>query len=654
MTGTVNGIIRIGPEPFERDAKGMLASRIGTIFLRTPGFVTMKGIHAMQRMAFIEELNARREAKGEPPLTEAEVDAEIAESVDLLFDENFALIRPDPRNMPLALRGDEFLQQFVSKRKIRYLNIQNQMVRDALRTRGEAWRMAPIPRFEEEIRKMIEDSRVGISGRAIYFYNHLTGTRFLTLGNFRTLGQMADDELRQHLQEIAKNLTARNRFANPEVDILPRGALPTELFAKYNFETLTDAEVRGAYERLLAHFESSVHEPHLLRDDVEDPGWRKALTAVLVQKANETGVSAVIEGLSPEFFMQIEWLPGGRVEDGELFFDHVFDEADAHPEDEQLRRLCDHRARAILFNYLREYSQIEYVNIGRTRRSLSGRKGQGPRALVYIVEMKERHRPQPSVKIIRIQRWTVASHLAEGKPLLQSMLEAEDYTDYVMDRRLGARQLGMHLPTAMIPRTFRETVCDSSGCCQYVWTGYFERDYISGCATDKVPENLYASDAFCQSFFRLLGQAAASNLVVGRAAVESGKTIFDDGDEVIIMNALGLPERLVLVEPTGAFTNYRRAYAETIADYAKALNKRKHLIRNFEAIARIYTNAFEDELARIQQTYREHRAGFDALFRDRQVDENGSMAYRWRCVLQRLDVVNAHALAVHLRDYIDF
>ncbi|MBO7181761.1 MAG: hypothetical protein J6V91_03130, partial [Kiritimatiellae bacterium] len=150
------GIIRIGPEPFARDAKGMLASRIGTIFLRTPGFVTMKGIHAMQRMAFIEELNRRREERGEPPLTDAEVDAEIAESVDLLFDENYALIRPDPRNMPLALRGDDFLQQFVSKRKIRYLNIQNQLVRDALRTRGEAWRMAPIPRFEEEIRKMIE------------------------------------------------------------------------------------------------------------------------------------------------------------------------------------------------------------------------------------------------------------------------------------------------------------------------------------------------------------------------------------------------------------------------------------------------------------------------------------------------------------------
>lgn len=649
-----SGILRLGPEPFAKDAKGMLATRIGTIFLRTPGLVTLKGIHAMQRMAWIETLNRRREEAGKPPLTEAEEAAEIAESVDLLFDENYALIRPDPKNMLLAIRGDEFLQQFVSKRKIRYLNIQNKQVRDALRTRGEAWRMAPVPRFEEEIRTMIENARVGINGRAIYFYNHLTGTRFLTLTNFRSLEALPNDELRAHLAEITSNLQRRNRFANPEIDFLPRGAMPIDAFTRYDFETISDEALRTAYGRLLALFTTSVHEPCLLRDDIEDPGWRKALSAVLVQKANETGVAAIIEGLSPEFFMQIEWLPGGRVEEGELFFDSIFAEADANPKDEQLRRLCDHRARAILFNYLREYSQIEYVNIGRTRRSLSGRKGQGPRALVYIVEMKERHRPQPAVKIIRIQRWTVASHLAEGKPLLQSMMEAEDYTDYVMDRRLGARQLGMHLPSFMLPRTFRETVCDRNGGCYHIWTGYFERDYISGCATNKIPENFYASEAFCQCFFRLLGQAAAPNLIVGRATVDGGKTIFDDGDEVIVMNGLGLPERLVLSEPTGSFLNYQRAYTETIGDYAAALNKRKHLIPNFEVMAQLYVEAFEDELARIQRVYREHRAGFDALFRDQQVDENGSMAYRWRCVLKRLDDVNAHALAVHLRDYINF
>lgn len=647
-------VLRLGPAPLSRNEKGVLQTRIGTIFLRTPGLVTTKGIHAMQRLAWIDALNERRAAAGEPALTEQEVEAEIAMSVDLLFDEEYALIRPDPNNMPLAIRGDELLQQFVSKRKIRYLNIQNKQVRDALRARGEAWRMAPIPRFEEEIRRMIIASKVGIGGAPIYYYNHLTGTRFLTLDGLRSIGTMPMADQRFLMTEIAKNLQAYNRFANPEIDFLPSKAVPISLFTSEDFEGMDDATFTATYKRLLVAFERAILEPYLRRDDIDNPDWRKALSAALIHKGNDTGVTAVIEGLSPEFFMQIEWLPGGRMEEEELFFDPIFAEADAHPEDEQLARLCDHRARAILFNYIREYSQIEYVNIGRTRRSLSGRTGQGPRASVYIVELKEQHRPQPQVKIIRIQRWTVASHLASGHPLLQSMIEAEDYTDYVMDRRLGARQLGMHLPSIMIPRTFRETVRDSSGFTHNVWTGYFERDYIAGRATSKVPESFFASDAFTQAFFRLLGQAAAPNIIIGRATVEGGRTIFDDGDEVILLNAFQLPERLILSEPTGAFVNYDRPYSETIADYAIALNKRKPFIANFEGAANMFVNSFEDELTRLQRIYRDRRKGFDMLFRDRPMDVNGSIAYRWKCVLARLDAVNPRALSRQLRDYIQF
>ena len=622
-------IIRLGPEIFAKDAKGTLQTRIGTIFLRTPGLITIRGIHAMQRLAFIDALNKRRAAQGLPKLTQKEEEAEIAESVDLLFDENYALIRPDPDNMPVAIRGDEFLQKFVSKRKIRYLNIQNRQVRDALRTRGEAWRMAPVPRFEEEIRALIKNAHVGIDGRAIYYYNHLTGTRFLTLGAFRSLGALPAEELRTLLEEIHLNAGRANRFANPEIDSLPHGALPAELRQGIDFAAMDGPTLRATYQRLLAAFESAVDDP-CLRE-----------------------VSAVIEGLSPEYFMQIEWLPGGRVEEGELFFDPVFMEADRHPEDEALQHLCDPRARAILFNYVREYSQIEYVNIGRTRRSLSQRKGQGPRALVYIVELKERHRPRPQVKIIRIQRWTVATHLAAGRPLLQAIIDAEDYTDYVMDRRLGARQLGMHLPPLMVPRTFREIVKTPDGSAQSVQTGYFERDYISGFATNKIPENFYASPAFRQGLCRLLGQAAAPNIIVGRAAVEGGRTIFDDGDEVILLNAFQLPDRLILAEPTGSFVNYKRPYGETIADYAAAMNRRKHLFPDFKLAARIFVDSFEDELARIQRLYRERRDGFDGLFRDRPLDENGSISWRWKCVLKRLDAVNAHALACQLMDCID-
>ena len=72
----------IGEKIFAKDAEGNLLSRIGTIFFRTPGLVTKKGVHAMQRLMWIEELNAERAKAGLPAMTEAEEDAEMSESVD--------------------------------------------------------------------------------------------------------------------------------------------------------------------------------------------------------------------------------------------------------------------------------------------------------------------------------------------------------------------------------------------------------------------------------------------------------------------------------------------------------------------------------------------------------------------------------------------
>lgn len=48
---------------FENDAEGKLLCRIGTIFFKMPGLVMRKGVHAMQRMMWIDELNAAHAAK---------------------------------------------------------------------------------------------------------------------------------------------------------------------------------------------------------------------------------------------------------------------------------------------------------------------------------------------------------------------------------------------------------------------------------------------------------------------------------------------------------------------------------------------------------------------------------------------------------------
>ena len=120
----------------EKDPSGRLLSRIGTVFLRTPGLVTKQGVHALQRMVWIDSLNAERAAAGMEPLSREEEDAELAQSVDLVFTDDCVLIRPDPARMDLAFQADEVLQTMVSKRLVRFLNTHSAKVRNALRARG--------------------------------------------------------------------------------------------------------------------------------------------------------------------------------------------------------------------------------------------------------------------------------------------------------------------------------------------------------------------------------------------------------------------------------------------------------------------------------------------------------------------------------------
>ena len=127
----------IGPSLFECDANGRRKSHIGTIFPDRGTLVTLPGIHATQRLAFIDWLNEQRWLQGRPQLAEAEEEAEFARSVDLIFEEDQVLIRPDPAQMGLAFTADELLATLVSKRRIRFLFLMDPKVRDALKVHGK-------------------------------------------------------------------------------------------------------------------------------------------------------------------------------------------------------------------------------------------------------------------------------------------------------------------------------------------------------------------------------------------------------------------------------------------------------------------------------------------------------------------------------------
>ena len=140
----------IGEPIFAKAPDGTLLSRVGTMFFKTPGLVTKRGVHAMQRAMWVDHLNEDRAAAGLQPLSAAEEEAEFAESVDLIFTDDHVLIRSDPDRMDLAFRADEEIQKLVNKRRVRFLNTHAAKVRNALRDRGENWRMTRAPISQED------------------------------------------------------------------------------------------------------------------------------------------------------------------------------------------------------------------------------------------------------------------------------------------------------------------------------------------------------------------------------------------------------------------------------------------------------------------------------------------------------------------------
>src|SRR5208283_2528474 len=116
---------------------------------------------------------------------------------------------------------------------------------------------------------------------------------------------------------------------------------------------------RAKFTELCEHFRSAVHEG-FRQDGTQSKAWCERMISTLFLEGSETETDQILSGLSPEFSMQIEWLPGGRFEEGEFLFDSIFDEAASRPEDGELQRLCDPRAKGIIFNLIREYGDLDY------------------------------------------------------------------------------------------------------------------------------------------------------------------------------------------------------------------------------------------------------------------------------------------------------
>ena len=638
----------IGPHPFARDQEGRQLTRIGTLFPAYSALYTQApGVHAWQRLNFIDHLNAQRSAKALPVLTAEEEETITANSVDLVFESDHVLIRPDPLRMELACAADELLQGLIPKRQVRFLSVSDGRVREAIKRRGECWRLSSIPKDREAKQRLVLGSKVAIQGLPIYYYNRLTGTRWLTCQEFENLGRLDAAALAGHLQEIAEHSTRRNRLDRPELDFfaVEANGFSASQFQGTAYEQLAEGELRARFEELKANFHAAV-QASLRHDDCGSAAWLQQMIAALFLEGNETQTEQILSGLSPEFFLQIDWLAGGRFEEGEFLLDSVFEEAAAHPEDTELQRLCDPRAKDIIFNFIRDYGDLEYINLGCLRESLSlDRPQKDGRRVVFLAEFRARSEPAPLKRFLRLQKWGVWEHLDEGKSLLQSIQESDEYTDYWLDRRLGCRQLGMNLCRRVFMRRLNERYqgSHSSFQGQTIRTTYFEREYLPGIASDKLPLDWYARPEYAARLAPLLGRAAASSIVVGRS-LNATRAAFDDGDEVVCEGEEGLPTEILLGDHSGAFTDYKLPLETFAADYARPVNRREALLADPQEFARAYLAAFREQFLHIQGDYRKRRRGFDSLFKHCKYDPAGSFAYRWECVLRRLDQTDADAL----------
>ncbi len=636
----VHGITFIGPDFFERDEEGNLLSPIASVFPKYRTIITVRGIHACHASIFYELLKQKILSEGNVPDENLELKI-YEDAVALLIRESVILIRSDPVDMEHVFAADCILQSFLPKGRIQFTSLHLSEVRSQLRSRGESWRISPAPKSVREIAQYVRASKVRVITGLTVYYNAPTGGRFLTFSEYmriRPLLVSDPPEALARLKEIHNLLQRLNSWGNRELSFfLPAGKT---LEPKAIGDVISVIESPGSYgrpEQILEAFDQFADKfaeaagPELTEDDVRNPAWRTTMFCRLYD-INEEEMEEWSLGLSPEFHLNVKWLPGATVCSGLLKFD-----AGVSP-----------RTEGLITHFWRQSGGFESINVGHVEASQSERDISGEERDVYLIVMNGANATE-SIRLIRLMKWDAFHRVKMGVPLDQALAATISYRNYIFDRLRAAARLGFPI------LSYNEIRLDENipGLGR-VPTFFFDRQYVQGIVTDKIPVSYYRHPHFIVNLAALLGAAAAFTLVLGRASPRNGKIFYDDGDELIQFDSDNIPVRLVIIETTGSFTDWTTPLISLLPQCLIRFHRHLEKAQScaipqstiMEAITR-FAAALIEKMTEVKAIAASPSSSIRDMFKDRQ-PEPGGIRYRWEAILARLETTDLQ----QLRDYI--
>lgn len=629
----INGITIIGDDFLAKDHAGKPLNTLATIF---PGFhlaVTGRNeIHGMQVERAVDYLKSSVPGVEASHLTENICRDAVCVNI---FRERI-ILRIEQENIGKGLAADLLLQRFIPKASIQFTGLHIPEVRKALRLRGEIWRFSPPPIIERDFTDLLCHCRTRIRTGVRFFHNKHTGEHVLTYQEAEAIRPLFSDQEHDALASI-REIIHLSRLLNhqgyPELSFLvPAGRSPDARILEEVAGSLAPDEnpaepsgrpihriekSRILYDRFLSQFADQAG-PELLRDDPGSSLWRATVLCRLYNIDERTTAEWAL-GIGPEFYLNIRWLPGAQISGKEIRFE---------PEiPDRIRRLIEY--------YLRTRNDFVSINVGCIVAPLTDRDRTGEEREVFIVTLSLSD-DRRDIRHIRMSKWEVVHRIKQGLPLEQAINDTRDYRDFILDRLAAIRTLGLPVPE------FKEIDIQDELGTETIPVYYFERDYIPGIATDKIPLLFYARAGFLPQLAFFLGQAAAASLVLGRTDPRSNQLYYDDGDEIICLDASGLPAAFMLLETTGSFKDWTTPIENMLPHCIEHLARHMEKTRQqggaqpeFSSALGSFADGLNNEIRRMQKLLDDPAGRLWSLFADR-TNENGGIRCRWEGVLDRL------------------